>query len=166
MRYNIALDLASALLYLQEEWEKCVLHRDIKSSNIMLDSNFNPKLGDFGLARLVDHDKGSETTDVAGTMGCLAPECMNIGQARKESDIFSFGIVVLEIATGRKAIHHKHMEGEVSVVEWVWELYGLRNLLAAVDPKLHGEFDAQQMECLLVVGLWCANPDSAARPPV
>ncbi|CAJ1936164.1 unnamed protein product [Sphenostylis stenocarpa] len=166
VRYSIALGLASALLYLQEECEKCVLHRDIKSSNIMLDSNFNPKLGDFGLARLVDHDKGSETTDVAGTMGYLAPEYMNTGQARKESDIFSFGVVVLEIATGRKAIHHKHMEGEVSVVEWVWGLYGLRNLLAAVDPNLHGEFDEQQMECLLIVGLWCANPDSASRPPV
>ncbi|KAK7368867.1 hypothetical protein VNO80_10899 [Phaseolus coccineus] len=164
VRYNIALGLASALLYLQEEWEKCVLHRDIKSSNIILDSNFNPKLGDFGLARLVDHDKGSETTEVAGTMGYLAPEYMNTGHARKESDIFSFGVVVLEIATGRKAIHHKHMEGEVSVVEWVWELYQLRNLLAAADENLRGEFDVQQMECLLVVGLWCANPDSASRP--
>ncbi|XP_014506561.1 L-type lectin-domain containing receptor kinase IX.1-like [Vigna radiata var. radiata] len=166
MRYNIALGLASALLYLQEEWEKCVLHRDIKSSNIMLDSNFNPKLGDFGLARLVDHDKGSETTEVAGTMGYLAPEYLNTGQARKESDIFSFGVVLLEIATGRKAIHHKHMEGEVSVVEWVWKLYELRNLLAAADENLRGEFDVQQMECLLVVGLWCANPDSASRPAI
>ncbi|XP_047149434.1 L-type lectin-domain containing receptor kinase IX.1-like [Vigna umbellata] len=166
MRYNVALGLASALLYLQEEWEKCVVHRDIKSSNILLDSNFNPKLGDFGQARLVDHDKGSETTDVAGTMGYIAPECMNTGQARKESDIFSFGIVVLEIATGRKAVHHEDMEGEVSVVEWVWRLYGLRNLLAAVDPKLNGEFDVQQMECLVVVGLWCASPDFASRPTI
>jgi len=160
MRYNVALGLASALLYLQEEWEKCVVHGDIKSSNIMLDSNFNPKLGDFGQAMLVDHDKGSET------MGYIAPECMNTGQARKESDIFSFGIVMLEIATGRKGIQHEDMEGEVSVVEWVWGLYGLRNVLAAVDPKLDGEFDVQQMECLLVVGLWCANPDVASRPPI
>ncbi|XP_020222125.1 L-type lectin-domain containing receptor kinase IX.1-like [Cajanus cajan] len=166
VRYNIALGLASALLYLQEEWEKCVLHRDIKSSNIMLDSNFNPKLGDFGLARLVDHEKGSPTTDVAGNMGYLAPEYMNTGKARKESDIFSFGVVLLEIATGRKAIHHKDMEGEVSLVEWVWELYGLSNVLATADPNLCGEFDVQQMECLLVVGLWCANPDSASRPSI
>ena len=68
-RYKVAQGLASALLYLQEEWEQCVLHRDIKSSNIMLDSNFNAKLGDFGLARLVDHVKGSTTTDMAGYQG-------------------------------------------------------------------------------------------------
>jgi len=166
VRYNVALGLASALLYLQEEWEKCVLHRDIKSSNIMLDSNFNPKLGDFGLARLVDHDKGLESPDVAGTMGYLAPEYMNTGHARKESDIFSFGVVVLEIATGRKAIHYGHMEGEVSVVEWVWELYQSRNVLSAADENLRGEFDVQQMECLLVIGLWCANPDSTFRPAI
>lgn len=166
LRYNIALGLASALLYLQEEWEKCVIHRDIKSSNIMLDSNFNTKLGDFGLARLMDHEKGSETTGVAGTRGYLAPEYMDTGKARKESDIFSFGVVLLEIACGKKAIHHQELEGEVSLVEWVWELYGLRNLIVAADPKLCGIFDVKQLECLLVVGLWCANPDNTSRPPI
>ncbi|XP_004504941.3 L-type lectin-domain containing receptor kinase IX.1-like [Cicer arietinum] len=166
LRYNIALGLASALLYLQEEWEKCVIHRDIKSSNIMLDSNFNTKLGDFGLARLMDHEKGSETTVVAGTRGYLAPEYLDTGKARKESDIFSFGVVLLEIVSGRKAIHHQELEGEVSLVEWVWELYGLRNLIVAADSKLCGVFDVKQMECLLVVGLWCANPDSRSRPSI
>ncbi|CAI8617993.1 unnamed protein product [Vicia faba] len=104
----------------------------------MLDSNFNTKLGDFGLARLMDHEKGSETTVVAGTSGYLAPEYMDTGKARKESDIFSFGIVLLEIACGKKAILHQELEGEVPLVEWVWELYGLRNLTVAVDPKLCG----------------------------
>ncbi|XP_012572412.1 L-type lectin-domain containing receptor kinase IX.1-like [Cicer arietinum] len=168
LRYNIALGLASALLYLQEEWEKCVIHRDIKSSNIMLDSNFNTKLGDFGLARLMDHEKVSETTHVAGTIGYLAPEYMKTGKARKESDIFSFGVVLLEIATGRKAILQQDwdLEGQVSLVEWVWELYALKNIIAAADPKLCEVFDVKQMECLLVVGLWCANPDSSSRPSI
>ncbi|XP_061359984.1 L-type lectin-domain containing receptor kinase IX.1-like [Gastrolobium bilobum] len=166
VRYNIALGLASALLYLQEGWEKCVLHRDIKSSNIMLDSNFNAKLGDFGLAKQVDHEKGSQTTDVAGTIGYLGPEYMKTGKARKESDIFSFGIVLLEIASGREATNNNDKEGQVLLVEWVWELYGLRNLLAAADPKLCGVLDVQQMECLLVVGLWCANPDYISRPSI
>ncbi|PNY11541.1 L-type lectin-domain containing receptor kinase IX.1-like protein, partial [Trifolium pratense] len=166
LRYNIVLGLASALLYLQEEWEKCVIHRDIKSSNIMLDSNFNTKLGDFGLARLMDHEKGSETTVVAGTRGYLAPEYMDTGKARKESDIFSFGVVLLEIACGKKAIHYQELEGEVSLVEWVWELYGLKNIIAAADRKLYGQFDVKELECLLVVGLWCANPDSTSRPSI
>ncbi|KAF5448520.1 hypothetical protein F2P56_029045 [Juglans regia] len=88
MRYNIAQGLAFALLYLHEEWEQCVLHRDIKSSNVMLDSSFNAKLGDFDLARLVDHGKGSQTTVVAGTMGYMAPECFISGRASKESYIY------------------------------------------------------------------------------
>ncbi|XP_061359983.1 L-type lectin-domain containing receptor kinase IX.1-like [Gastrolobium bilobum] len=166
VRYNIALGLASALFYLQEGWEKCVLHRDIKSSNIMLDSNFNAKLGDFGLARLVEHEKGSQTTVVARTMGYLAPESINTGKAGKESDIFSFGVVLLELASGRKAIHHNDKEGQVSLVEWIWELYGFRNLFAAADPKLCGVFDVQQMGCMLAVGLWCANPDFTSRPSI
>ncbi|XP_045821780.1 L-type lectin-domain containing receptor kinase IX.1-like [Trifolium pratense] len=166
LRYNIALGLASALFYLQEELEKCVIHRDIKSSNIMLDSNFNTKLGDFGLARLMDHEKESETTIVAGTRGYLAPEYMDTGKARKESDIFSFGVVLLEIACGKKAIHHQELKGEVSLVEWVWELYGLKNVIAAADPKLYGQFNAKEMECLLVVGLWCANPNNTSRPSI
>ncbi|KAK7363046.1 hypothetical protein VNO77_05175 [Canavalia gladiata] len=166
VRYNVALGLASALFYLQEEWEKCVLHRDIKSSNVMLDSNFNAKLGDFGLARLADHEKGSHTTVMAGTIGYLAPEYINTGKATKESDIFGFGVVLLEVATGRKAIHHKENGEQVSLVEWIWELYTLRNVVAAADPNLCGEFDMQQMECLLVVGLWCANPDSTSRPSI
>ncbi|XP_057420455.1 L-type lectin-domain containing receptor kinase IX.1-like [Lotus japonicus] len=167
VRYsNIAQGLASALLYLQEECGKCVLHRDIKSSNIMLDSDFNAKLGDFGLARFVDSEKGSQTTVVAGTMGYLAPEYMHTGKARKESDIFSFGVVLLEIATGRKAIDYQDMEVQETIVEWVWQLYGLGNILAAADPKLCGVFDVQQMECLLVVGLWCANPDCRSRPSI
>ncbi|KAA8536373.1 hypothetical protein F0562_028851 [Nyssa sinensis] len=104
MRYKIVQGLALSLLYLHKEWEQCVVHRDIKASNIMLDSNFNAKLGDFGLARLVDHEKGFQTTVLAGTMGYMAPECVITGKASKESDVYSFGIVALEIACGRKPL--------------------------------------------------------------
>ncbi|KAL9329210.1 hypothetical protein ACSQ67_004213 [Phaseolus vulgaris] len=166
VRYNIALGLASALLYLQEEWEQCVIHRDIKSSNIMLDSSFNAKLGDFGLARLVDHEKGSQTTHIAGTRGYIAPEYFTSGKATKESDIYSFGVVLLEITSGRKSVELEAEEGQITLVEWVWKLYGLGRLLEAADPKLCGEFDEKQMKRLVVVGLWCVHPDYSFRPSI
>ncbi|XP_024959838.1 L-type lectin-domain containing receptor kinase IX.1-like [Cynara cardunculus var. scolymus] len=163
-RYKIAHGLASALLYLHEEWEQCVLHRDIKSSNVMLDSNFNPKLGDFGLAKLVDHEKDSQTTMLAGTLGYMAPECLVTGKASKESDVFSFGVVALEIACGRKPIEYKVQERQIRLVEWVWELYGTGTLLEAADPRLGLDFEEDEIKRLMIVGLWCVHPDSDFRP--
>ncbi|KAL5564978.1 hypothetical protein UlMin_028142 [Ulmus minor] len=166
IRHKIALGLASALLYLHEEWEQCVVHRDIKSSNVMLDSNFNAKLGDFGLARLADHDLGLQTTVLAGTMGYLAPECVTTGKASKESDVYSFGVVALEICCGRRPVERNAEPTKVSLVEWVWDLYGRGQILEAADTKLSREFDEQQMECLMVVGLWCCHPDPSFRPSI
>ncbi|GJX31311.1 L-type lectin-domain containing receptor kinase IX.1-like protein [Tanacetum coccineum] len=163
-RYKIAHGLASALLYLHEEWEQCVLHRDIKASNVMLDSNFNAKLGDFGLAKLVDHEKGSQTTMLAGTLGYMAPECLVTGKVSKESDVFSFGVVALEIACGRKPIEYKAQENQIQLREWVWGLYGTGNLLQAVDPRLGLDFKEEEIKHLMMVGLWCAHPDSELRP--
>ncbi|KAL3741638.1 hypothetical protein ACJRO7_017147 [Eucalyptus globulus] len=165
-RYKIVLGIASALLYLHEEWEQCVVHRDIKSSNIMLDSEFNAKLGDFGLARLVDHAKGLQTTVLAGTMGYMAPEFIYTGKASKESDVYSFGVVLLEIACGRKVIELRANEGQDQLVDWVWELYGIGRLLDAADSKLGTDFVEKQLECLMVVGLWCSHPDHTARPSI
>ncbi|KAG5254016.1 L-type lectin-domain containing receptor kinase [Salix suchowensis] len=167
VRYRIAQGLTSGLLYLHEEWEQCVVHRDIKSSNIMLDSEFNAKLGDFGLARLVDHGKGSQTTVLAGTIGYMAPECGLTGKASRESDVYSFGVVALEIACGRRPINAQASnEDQVSMVHWVWELYGEGKLIEAVDPRLCGEFNKTQMERLLMVGLSCAHPDEHLRPSI
>ncbi|KAJ9705554.1 hypothetical protein PVL29_003554 [Vitis rotundifolia] len=166
MRYKIATGLASALLYLHEEWEQCVVHRDVKSSNVMLDADFNAKLGDFGLARLVDHGKGSQTTVLAGTMGYMAPECLMTGNASKESDVYSFGVVALEICCGRKSVEPKAKENQIRLVKWVWALYGVGKLLEAADPRLSTDFDEKQVECLMIVGLWCAHPDCSLRPTI
>ncbi|XP_065872923.1 L-type lectin-domain containing receptor kinase IX.1-like [Euphorbia lathyris] len=165
-RYKIAQGLASGLLYLHEEWEQCVVHRDIKCSNVMLDSNFNAKLGDFGLARLVDHGKGSQTTVLAGTMGYMAPECATTGKASRESDVYSFGIVALELACGRKPIDTSVEEDEVHLVNWVWSLYGKGKLLEAADSRLRGQFDRQQIERLMIVGLSSTHPDENLRPSI
>ncbi|CAN0840675.1 L-type lectin-domain containing receptor kinase IX.1 [Linum grandiflorum] len=167
-RYKIAKGLASALLYLHEEWEQCVVHRDIKSSNVMLDSNFNVKLGDFSLARLVDHDKGSQTTRMAGTMGYLAPECASTGKANKESDIYSFGVVLLEIATGRRpAVVVEELEQYAVQTHWVWDLYRDGRLISeGSDSKLEGDFEEKEMERLMMIGLSCAHPNAKFRPSV
>ncbi|KAL3848721.1 hypothetical protein ACJIZ3_010603 [Penstemon smallii] len=165
-RFKIAQGLASSLLYLHEEWVQCVVHRDIKSSNVMLDANFNAKLGDFGLARLVDHEKGLETTVVAGTMGYMAPECVITGKASKESDVFSYGVVALEIASGKRPINLKAKQNEVNLVEWVWTLYGAGKLLEGGDPQLGNDINEEEMERLMIVGLWCAHPDSNLRPTI
>ncbi|XP_030462055.2 L-type lectin-domain containing receptor kinase IX.1-like [Syzygium oleosum] len=165
-RYKIAQAISSALLYLHEEWEQCVVHRDIKSSNIILDSDFNAKLGDFGLARLVDHAKGLQTTVLAGTIGYMALECIYTGKASKESDVYSFGVVLLEIACGRKVVEPRAEDGQVLLVDWVWELYETGRLLDAAKPKLGTDFDEKQLECLVVVGLWCSHPDHTARPSI
>lgn len=166
VRFKIALGLASALLYLHEEWERCVVHRDIKTSNIMLDSSFNTKLGDFGLARFIDHEKGAQTTIVAGTMGYMAPECVVTGRASKETDMYSFGIVLLEIASGRRTFDHRFQQEQTTLAEWVWSLYGLGKLVDAADPKLGAEFEQQEIECLMIVGLWCVHPDPNHRPSI
>ncbi|XP_074298175.1 L-type lectin-domain containing receptor kinase IX.1-like [Silene latifolia] len=167
VRYKVSHGLALALLYLHEEWEQCVVHRDIKSSNVMLDSNFNAKLGDFGLARSVDHGlTGSQTTVLAGTLGYMAPECAVTGKANKESDVYSFGVVALEIACGRRPVKFNEDPSKVQLVGWVWSLYGEGILLEAVDEQLEGEFDTKQVECLMVVGLWCCHPDYPQRPSI
>ncbi|KAG1327905.1 L-type lectin-domain containing receptor kinase IX.1 [Cocos nucifera] len=165
-RYEIAFGLASALLYLHEEWEQCVVHRDVKPSNVMLDSWFHAKLGDFGLARLVDHDSIMQTTVLAGTRGYMAPEYATTGKASKESDVYSFGVVLLEIACGRKPIDIKEERDRVNLVEWVWELYGKSMCLTAVDKRLKMELDEKQIERFMVVGLWCAHPDYNLRPSI
>ncbi|KAK3162117.1 hypothetical protein QOZ80_1BG0085720 [Eleusine coracana subsp. coracana] len=165
-RYDVVLGLASAVLYLHEECAQCVVHRDIKPSNVMLDAAFSAKLGDFGLAKLVEHGSQPYTTVLAGTLGYLAPECVMTGKASRESDVYSFGVVALEIACGRRPAEPNEEPSKARLVPWVWELYGKNALLHAADWRLKGEFEGEQMERLMVVGLWCAHPDYAHRPSI
>ncbi|XP_021802440.1 L-type lectin-domain containing receptor kinase IX.1-like [Prunus avium] len=166
IRYRIAQGLASGLLYLHLELEQCVLHRYIKSGNIKLDSNFNAKLGGFRFARLVDHgEELEEMTTIVGTFGYMATEYLMTGKASKQSDIYSFGVVALEIACGKRVFDVLE-SGKPNMVEWVWELYGEGKVIEATDPKLCGDFDEKQMECLLIVGLWCGHPNYNSRPSI
>ncbi|CAN6224951.1 unnamed protein product [Urochloa humidicola] len=166
IRYEIVVGIGSALLYLHQDCQQCVLHRDIKPSNVMLDASFNAKLGDFGLARLVDHGRDSHTTVLAGTMGYMDPECMVTGSACAESDVYSFGVVVLEIACGRPPRIDVAKATNIHLVQWVWELYGRGSILDAADERLNSEFNAGEMERVMVTALWCAHPDRTQRPSI
>lgn len=162
VRYKVALGVANALRYLHDDAEQCVLHRDIKSANVLLDTDFSTKLGDFGMAKLVDPMLRTQRTGVVGTYGYLAPEYINGGRASKESDMYSFGIVALELATGRRFFQDGDFH--VPLMNWVWGLHVEGNLMTAADEKLNMEFDVSEMKSLLIVGLWCTHSNDKERP--
>lgn len=179
-RYNIALGLASTVHYLHKECNQYMIHRDIKSSNIMLDESFKAELGDFGTAWLVDHAGGLEATELIGTLGYMAPEYRWMGEANMESDVYSFGVVLLEIVCGRRVVDLNLREQGLSLVQWVWKRYGSWSLagrgdlswrwrdkfLKVVDRRHSRNFDKKQAEALFIVGLWCANPIAESRPSI
>ncbi|CAL5390267.1 unnamed protein product [Camellia sinensis] len=165
-RYNIAVGLASVLTYLHQECEQQVIHRDIKASNIMLDGKFNARLGDFGLARLMDHGvKSPVSTLTAGTVGYLAPEYLQCGKPTEKTDVFSYGVVVLEVCCGKRPIEREQgTQRMVNLIDFVWGLHSEGKIMEAADVRLKGEFEESEMRKLLLMGLSCANLDSEARP--
>jgi len=158
VRYKIALGVARALRYLHEEAEQCVLHRDIKPGNVLLDADFNTKISDFGIAKLVDPRLRTQRTRVVGTYGYLAPEYINERRVSKESDMYGFGVLALEIACGRRTYQ------DVALRNWVWKHYVDGKILNAADEKLEMDFDVSEMTCLLSVGMWCTLEDHEERP--
>ncbi|RCV06465.1 hypothetical protein SEVIR_1G166700v4 [Setaria viridis] len=163
-RYSIVKGVASGLLYLHEDWEKVVVHRDIKASNVLLDEQMNGHLGDFGLARLYDHGTDAQTTHVVGTMGYLAPELVRTGKATPLTDVFAFGVFLLEVACGRRPIERGEHDNRVVLVDWVLEHHRGGSILEAVDPRLMGKFDLEEAILVLKLGLLCTHPLPNARP--
>lgn len=159
-RYKILNGLASALLYLHEECGDPVVHRDVKPSNVMLDADFNPRLGDFGLARLLKNTQGV-TTMVAGTLGYMAPEVSYTGKATTESDVYSFGVVALEVVCGKR---FSNLLGESCLVDYAWDMHANGKLVECVDPKLGKNFDEGEAIRILRVSLACLHLDSNLRP--
>ncbi|CAN6182010.1 unnamed protein product [Urochloa humidicola] len=167
-RYKIVLDLGAAILYLHTGLDRCVVHGDIKPSNVILDLSGNAKLGDFGLARLVDHGAEPRTTQVvAGTFGYVDPEFVGDRRRGTESDVYSFGVVLLEICGRRPTVPSGQKKKEAStLLNRVRRMYGRNAILDAADRRLGGAFDERQMESVLVAGLWCADCDRSRRPSI
>ncbi|MQM22864.1 hypothetical protein Taro_055923 [Colocasia esculenta] len=165
-RFGIIRGVASGLLYLHEEWEQVVIHRDVKASNVLLDGDFNGRLGDFGLARLYDRGTDPQTTHVVGTMGYLAPEIPRTGKSTKATDVFAFGVFLLEVACGRRPVEPRAAEDEVLLVDWVLACWSRGEILEAADPRLGGAYVTEEMEMVLKLGLLCCDPLPAARPGI
>ncbi|XP_061963286.1 L-type lectin-domain containing receptor kinase IV.1-like [Populus nigra] len=160
-RFRVIKGVASGLLYLHEEWEQVVVHRDVKASNVLLDGELNGRLGDFGLARLYDHGTDPQTTHVVGTLGYLAPEHARTGKATTSTDVFAFGAFVLEVASGRRPIQPNE---DIILVDWVFIRWLGGEILEARDPNLGTEYIAEEMELVLKLGLMCSHSEPAARP--
>ncbi|XP_052310088.1 L-type lectin-domain containing receptor kinase IV.1 isoform X9 [Populus trichocarpa] len=160
-RFRVIKGVASGLLYLHEEWEQVVIHRDVKASNVLLDGELNGRLGDFGLARLYDHGTDPQTTHVVGTLGYLAPEHARTGKATTSTDVFALGAFLLEVASGRRPIQPTE---DIILVDWVFIRWLGGEILEARDPNLGTEYISEEMELVLKLGLMCSHSEPAARP--
>lgn len=156
--------MAEGLNYLHHGWDQMVVHRDIKSSNILLDSEMRGRLGDFGLAKLYDHGEVPNTTRVVGTLGYLAPELATVAVPTAASDVYSFGVVLLEVACGRRPIEMERAEEEAVLIDWVRKLYSKGRVREAADRRVKGEYEEEEMEIALKLGLTCCHPDPQRRP--
>ncbi|XP_042493030.1 L-type lectin-domain containing receptor kinase IV.2-like [Macadamia integrifolia] len=162
-RFKILIGAGQALLYLHEECDQRVLHRDVKSSNVLIDADLNAKLGDFGLSRIYDHGINPQTTYVVGTLGYLAPELTRTGKATTSTDVYSYGAFMLEVACGRRPIEPEKNEQELVLVDWVSELHSQRDILRAIDPLLDF-YNPEEAELVLSLGLLCSHPLPHCRP--
>ncbi|KAF2935859.1 hypothetical protein DAI22_04g262000 [Oryza sativa Japonica Group] len=162
-RFEICLGIARGLAYLHEESSIRVVHRDIKASNVLLDANLNPKISDFGLAKLYDDKMTHVSTKVAGTFGYLAPEYAMRGHMTEKVDVFAFGVVLLETLAGRPNYDDVLEEDKIYIFEWVWRLYESERALDIVDPNLT-EFNSEEVLRAIHVALLCTQGSPHRRP--
>ncbi|GJN32851.1 hypothetical protein PR202_gb21388 [Eleusine coracana subsp. coracana] len=163
-RYQIISGVAASLVYLHEDWEQVVIHRDVKASNVLLDAEMNGRLGDFGLARLYDHGTDPQTTRVVGTMGYLAPELVRTGKATPLTDVFAFGMFLLEVVCGHRPIYRDEHDRRIMLVDWVIEHHHKGSILDVVDPRIVGKYETEEVTLVLKLGLMCAHPMPNERP--
>ncbi|KAG6578522.1 Protein NSP-INTERACTING KINASE 1, partial [Cucurbita argyrosperma subsp. sororia] len=164
-RKRIAIGASRGLLYLHEQCDPKIIHRDVKAANILLDDYCEAVVGDFGLAKLLDHQDSHVTTAVRGTVGHIAPEYLSTGQSSEKTDVFGFGILLLELITGQKALEFgKTANQKGGILEWVKKIHQEKKLEVLVDKDLKANYDRVELEEMVQVALLCTQYQPGHRP--
>ncbi|AQK90478.1 Protein NSP-INTERACTING KINASE 3 [Zea mays] len=164
-RKRVALGTARGLLYLHEQCDPKIIHRDVKASNVLLDEYFEAIVGDFGLAKLLDHRESHVTTAVRGTVGHIAPEYLSTGQSSEKTDVFGFGVLLVELVTGQKALDFGRVANQKGgVLDWVKKLHQEKQLGVMVDKDLGSSYDGVELEEMVQLALLCTQYHPSHRP--
>ncbi|KAJ0510992.1 putative protein kinase RLK-Pelle-SD-2b family [Helianthus annuus] len=165
-RSNIAFGIAKGLSYLHEECSTQVIHCDIKPQNILLDEYYNAKISDFGLAKLLMMNESRTNTGIRGTKGYVAPEWFRNTPVTIKVDVYSFGVLLLEIISCRKSVKENESDVEYGAIltDWAWDCYEERNLDVFVDNDLEAIVDYKKLTTFVMVGLWCVQENPSLRP--
>lgn len=164
IRMKIAVGTAKGLAYLHEGLEPKVVHRDVKSSNILLDKKWNAKVSDFGLAKLLGPEKSYVTTRVMGTFGYVSPEYASTGMLNEGNDVYSFGILLMELITGRTPVDYSKPPGEMNLVDWFKGMVSSKRGEEVVDPLIQVAPPPRALKRVLLVCLRCIDTDTNKRP--
>nr|XP_025884898.1 cysteine-rich receptor-like protein kinase 10 [Solanum lycopersicum] len=164
MRFNIIKGIAKGLVYMHHDSRLTIIHRDLKASNVLLDREMTPKISDLGLSRVVEDGVEEKTQHLIGTRGYMPPEYMKHGRYSTKSDVFSFGILTLEIVSGQKNYDYRHPVYDIGLVDYAWRIWSNGNAIELLDPMIEKPGDENEVLGCILVGLLCCQRGPQDRP--